>query len=241
VQHPATAPPGPGELLAAGLARGALHEIHAAAQADLPAATGFAAGLLARAAAGRPVVWARHDALDALGGRLHPPGMAGLGLDPGRVILVRARDPLGALRAGAEAARCPALGAVLIELWGEVLRVDPLASRRLALAARGSGGLPLLLRAAAEPAPSAATTRWLVRAAASRPLAAGAPGRPAFAVTLLRQPGGVVPQPWQGEWDRDRCRFVPAPAIDLAALPGTVAAAAGDRPAAPGTLLRRAG
>ena len=67
--------------------------------------------------------------------------------------------------------------------------------------------MTLMLRAGASPAPSAAQTRWQVRALPSRALAANAPGRPAFAVTLLRHRGGVVEREWRVEWDRDRKSF----------------------------------
>lgn len=205
------------EALNGGLMRAALHEIYAAEVADLAAATGFALGLALRtgqadggaqeAAAERPILWARQDFVDAEAGRLHAPGLNELGLDPSRFLLVRARDGEGVLRAGAEAARCPALGAVLIEPWGEPRPFDLTASRRLALAAEGSGVPVLLLRVAAAEAPSAARTRWQVRALASRALEANAPGAPAFAVRLLRQRGGAAEREWRVEWDRDRRTF----------------------------------
>ena len=200
-----------------GLARAALHEVYAAEVADLAAATGFALGLALRAGLvegqareggmERPILWARQDFVDAEAGRLHAPGLNELGLDPSRLLLVRARDGEGVLRAGAEAARCPALAAVLIEPWGEPRPFDLTASRRLALAAEGSGVPVLLLRVAAAEAPSAARTRWQVRALASRALEANAPGAPAFALRVLRQRGGAAEREWRVEWDRDRRFF----------------------------------
>ncbi|QEL26468.1 hypothetical protein FQV39_07755 [Bosea sp. F3-2] len=201
------------EALNGGLARAALHEIYAAEVADLATATGFALGLALRAGAAeekiaeRPILWARQDFVDAEAGRLHAPGLNELGLDPARLLLVRARDGESVLRAGAEAARCPALGAVLIEPWGEPRAFDLTASRRLALAAEGSGVPVLLLRVAAAETPSAARTRWQVRALASRALEANAPGAPAFVVRLLRQRGGAAEREWHVEWDRDRRTF----------------------------------
>ncbi|MGO4172616.1 ImuA family protein [Bosea sp. TAF32] len=201
------------ETLNGGLARAALHEVYAAEIADLAAATGFALGLALRAgaaeekAAERPILWARQDFVDAEAGRLHAPGLNELGLDPARLLLVRARDGESVLRAGAEAARCPALGAVLIEPWGEPRSFDLTASRRLVLAAEGSGVPVLLLRVAAAEAPSAARTRWQVRTLASRALEANAPGAPAFALRLLRQRGGAAEREWRVEWDRDRRSF----------------------------------
>ncbi len=200
-------------LLGGGLARAALHEIYAQSEADAAAATGFAAGIAHRAAGGRSMLWVRHNPLDALGGRLHAPGLASIGIDPARILLVRAPDIAAMLRAGAEGARCAALGAVLIEPWGESRLIDLTASRRLQLAARASGVPVLMLRSAAEPAPSAATTRWRIAAAPSRAQPGNAPGLPAFAATLLRQRGGGGTSDWILEWNHDRSRFehIPAP------------------------------
>jgi protein ImuA len=194
-------------VLGGGIARAALHEVYAPTTADLSAATGFAVGLAIRAAGLRPILWVRQDVVDAETGRLHPPGLTELGLDPGRVLLVRARDAQGVLRAGCEAARCPALGAVLIEPWGAPRRLDLTASRRLALAAEGSGATTLLLRAAVAPQPSAASTRWQVAALPSRALEANAPGAPAFSLRLLRHRGGLGEYEWCVEWSRDRQSF----------------------------------
>lgn len=229
------------EALNGGLARAALHEVYAAEVADLAAATGFALGLALRAgqveekAAERPILWARQDFVDAEAGRLHAPGLNELGLDPSRLLLVRARDGEGVLRAGAEAARCPALGAVLIEPWGEPRPFDLTASRRLALAAEGSGVPVLLLRVAAQQAPSAARTRWQVRALASRALEANAPGAPAFAARLLRQRGGAAEREWRVEWDRDRRSFAERSLFDRPdrLVPGADHAAPLSRPLVP--------
>lgn len=199
--------PGVDRALAGGLARGALHEVFAAGTADLAAATGFVLALAFRAAGGRPIVWARHDAGAREAGAPHAPGLAELGLDPGAVLLVSARDAVGALKAGADAARCPALGAVVIEPWGEVAGLDRVAGRRLSLAAETSGVVALLLRADAAPRPSAAATRWRVRARPSRALAANAPGAPRFALELLRHRGGAAGRQWVLEWDREHGCF----------------------------------
>ncbi|TQI76617.1 protein ImuA [Bosea sp. AK1] len=229
------------EALNGGLARAALHEVYAAEVADLAAATGFALGLALRAGVAdekagafssevgigsreetrngsneRSILWARQDFVDAEAGRLHAPGLNEFGLDPSRLLLVRARDGEGVLRAGAEAARCAALGAVLIEPWGEPRPFDLTASRRLALAAEASGVPVLLLRVAATEAPSAARTRWQVRALASRALEANAPGAPAFALRLLRQRGGAAEREWRVEWDRDRHCFAERSLFDRA-------------------------
>ena len=198
--------------LGGGLACGAVHEVYARHAQDAVAAAGFGLGLALRAADGRSLVWVRQDFVDVETGSLYGDGLAAFGLDPERLLVVRARDPTGALRAAAEAARCPPLGAALIEFWGESGTLDPKASRGLALAAGASGVTLVMIRLGASPAPSAATSRWSVAASASTPLEANAPGRPAFDAALLHHRAGLSPQTWRLEWDRDRTSFCePAP------------------------------
>jgi len=197
--------------LRGGLQRGALHEIFAARMADEASASGFAITLAVRASARRPVVWVRQDFAGIEAGQIYAPGIAELGLSPDRLILVRARDGPAVLRAGEEAARCPPLGAVLIEPWGAPKALDLVATRRLALAA-GRSNVPLfMVRAGAEPEPSAAITRWRVRAALSTALEAEAPGHPAFEVELLRDRAGGAGRNWIVEWDRDQRIFKDIP------------------------------
>jgi protein ImuA len=98
---------------------------------------------------------------------------------------------------------------VLIEPWGAAGPNSLTISRRLMLAADLSGVTAVMLRVAAQPAASAAETRWQVAAAPSRLLEAEAPGLPAFDVTLLRRRGGAAGQSWIVEWNRDRLVFSP--------------------------------
>jgi len=226
------------QTLGSGLGRGALHEVYALSGPDVAAATGFAIAMALRAAPGAtipgPILWARQDYVDTEAGRLHAPGLAELGLDPDRVIIVQARDALGVLRAGAEALRCPALSAVLIEPWGETGAIDLVATRRLSLAAGGSGVPALMVRPAASPKPSAAATRWAVRSLPSQALEAGAPGLPAFAITLLRNRAGTAGHEWRVEWNRDeRCfrtrQHGQEPGRAHAALPRPVGAVSANR------------
>lgn len=199
-------------LLRTGLARAALHEIYAASDADTPVATGLALALAVRLGGQRPFIWVRQDFLGIEAGHPYLPGLVEFGLveretDPVAITLVRARDGQAALQAGLESARCPAIGVVLIELRGEIKALDLTASRRLALAARVSGATVLLARSAAPPQPSAAETRWQVKAVISHALAANASGNPAFSLTLLRHRGGLAIGEWHLEWNRDRRCF----------------------------------
>lgn len=198
--------------------RAATHELYAARHAD-PA--GGCALLLGHGLArGRALLWVRHDALIGETGAPYAPGVSELGLDVSDLILVRARHPSCALQAALEGARCPALGAVIVEIRGETTSYDLTASRRLALAAKTSGTPVFIVRSAAEPQPSAAETRWLVRPAPSGALAANAPGDPRLALTLLRARNGRDGLCFHLEWNRDAKRFlVRAGETNAAAIP----------------------
>lgn len=190
-----------------GLVSAALHEIYAGATAGFGGVVGFATALSLRAGGARPLVWVQQNFLDIEMGALNASGLSEIGLDPSRIILVKARDAEGVLRAGEQAARCTAVGAVVIAPWGEANVLNFTASRRLSLAAAQSSVPIFMLRAAAHPSQSAASTRWSVRSAPSRALEANAPGHPAFNLTLLRHRGGVAGQSWRVEWDRERKCF----------------------------------
>lgn len=197
--------------LGGGLARGALHEVYARDAADSAAAVGFGLGLAALAAAKRMVVWAVQDVVDVETGGLHGGGLSAFGVDPTRLLLVKAGNATETLRAVEEAARCPALGAAAVALWGEPKALDLKASRRLALAAEASSVTVIMVRLGAKPSPSAAASRWSVAAAASAPLEAGAPGGPAFEAVLLRHRAGLATRSWRLEWNRDRASFIAPP------------------------------
>jgi protein ImuA len=211
--------------LGGGIARARLHELFAAEPADTGAASGFAAMLAARLGGDGPIVWLREEEAQRKT-RLHAPGLMALGLDPARVLLGIAADPLMLLRAASEIVRCDEVAVAVIELWRSPRTLDLTASRRLAVAAEGSGVTALMLRIDAAPAPSAAHTRWRVAAASSRPLEANAPGAPAFNLELIRQRGGAEGLRWRLEWDRDAHLFRDTP------LPGAMVSVAEHRSAA---------
>jgi protein ImuA len=209
-----------------GLALGALHEILGAGadEEDGAAATGFAAGIAGRLDRGI-ILWAlkRSD--------LYGPGLAEHGLDPARVVLVRAArddDVLWALEEGLRAPNSPGGIAAVI---GEVGRVPMVAGRRLQLAAERSGITAFLLRrwqsggeaAAERERPSAAVTRWRVAAIPS--LLGDEPGigTPRWRVELLRCCGGEA-----AVWD-----------VEVADATGalSLSAALADRPAASRRLV----
>jgi protein ImuA len=211
--------------LQGGLALGAMHEVFAEAGRQGAVATGFVAGLAGRLAARRPLVWVRQDFTEIESGALSMSGLAELGLDPRLLVTVRATDVDSALRTAADALACDALGVVVLEVWGETRQLDLVASRKLTLAAQASGVTGLLLRMAAEPQPSTAETRWIVRAAHSPPASSwSAWGAPVFDAQLVRNRHGPVGR-WIMEWKCDECLFEKP-----AAYPQPVAAAPAHRP-----------
>lgn len=234
--------PAADRVLGGGLRRGTLHEIRPAAPGDGAAATGFALACVARfgsapgeaaaARAGRTEgtfralsglaprtswMWVRQDLAGRETGEPYGPGLAALGLDPARLVLVAASDARDVLRAAEEGVRCPALAAVLVEPWGDPRALDLTAVRRLALAAEDSGVAALLLRSGAHGGPSGAATRWSVAAAPCEalPSTGRLPGLgfPAFHATLERnrQQGGLGDGgSWIMEWSPDERAFGPA-------------------------------
>ena len=158
-----------------GLALGALHEVAGGGNGaiDGAAAALFAAGIAARTKG--KVLWciARPD--------LFAPGLAQAGLAPDRVIYVEAGDERAVLACMEEGLRHGGLGAVV----AEVARLSMTASRRLQLAAEGTGSIGIALRrwrrqteTADFGQPTAAVTRWRVSALPSA-AAAGARRRAA--------------------------------------------------------------
>ncbi len=223
----ATGHPALDAMLGGGLKRGRMHELFASESDDEAGAAGFAT-LLALRTVGRraPIFWLRTDEAERRGGTVHAPGLVELGGDPDSLVLGQAPDARALLKVAADAARCPGLGALIVEAHGKCPALDLTASRRLALAVERSGATLFLLRLEAEPVPSAADTRWAVGSAPSRALEANAPGIPTFDIELLRRRSGPAGMRWRLEWNRDRLIFTDP------ALSGAVVSLPSRRPAA---------
>ena len=208
-------------LAGGGLARGALHEVAGAGASltDDAAATLFVGGIAARLDGTVLWVLTRRD--------LFAPGLALAGLPPGRVIYAECRKEEDALAVAEEGLHHGSLAAVVAEIG----RAGMTATRRLQLAAEGSGTAALLLRrwrSAADPllAPSAAATRWRIGCAPSEPLPTVGIGRPCWNVELVRQRGGPAHH-WimEGTDEAGRLALPAAPQHRTAAAGSTRAAA----------------
>jgi protein ImuA len=186
--------------LKGGLKRGVLHEVFAVIGHEA-AATGFTAGLAARAAATRHLLWIRQDFSAREYGELSATGFLELGLDPARLLMLCVADAADGLRAATDALSCAALGAVVIEIPGAPKILDLVTSRRLTLASAQKNVTAFLLRFGSLPAASSAETRWLVRAG-FLPAQNENWGHPVFAADLIRNRHGQTGQ-WVMEWNCD--------------------------------------
>ncbi|TZG27418.1 ImuA family protein [Sphingomonas montanisoli] len=209
--------PGLDARLDGGLPLGRLHEVFAAQPEDQAAAIAFALVLAMQGGTG-PVVWVRQDDAVKISGRLHPPGLVDLGFDPARLVEVLAPDEKALLRAAGDAVRCPDVALLLVEPGRAARTIDLTATRRLSVAAEASGVTVLLLRGSGEPAPSAAHSRWRIRAVPAVPLEADAPGHGTIDLTLLRHRGGIAEFSLTLEWNRDQFAFR-EPALSGAVVP----------------------
>jgi protein ImuA len=166
-----------------GLALGALNEVAGGGNGAIDgAATAlFAAGIAARTRG--KVLWCltRPD--------LFAPALAQAGLKSDRVIYLEGGDDKSVLACFEESLRHGGLGAVV----AEVARLSMAASRRLQLAAEGSGTIGMAIRrwrrqseASDFGQPTAAATRWRVSALPSAPLPVAGIGRPRWLIELIR-------------------------------------------------------
>ena len=180
-------------LAGGGLLSGRVHEVIGEAHSEVrdAACFGFATALLIKILRARPrggdVLWCPRD-VDGLGGMLSARGLAGIGLDPGRVFLASARDEADRLWAMEEGLGCSGLAAVV----GEFAPVKPAGGtkalvmyRRLQLAAEVSGVTGFMVRPdAGHSVVGNPETRWIVTALPSLD------GRPRWNVELQRARNG---------------------------------------------------
>lgn len=221
--------------LGGGLPLAILHEIRAGESRDGGAATGFVLALLARLAwaGGIPsALWISEAGSRREVGELYGPGLLALGLDPGRIIEVAARNEAEALWAFEAALSCQGVGVAICELRQASLNLT--ATRRCALRARQAGVTGFLLRVSGEAEPSAAELRFLLapaRAGTIGHFGAGL-GRIAWRIALEKNRGGRTGL-FDVEWNAyERC-FAEREDAGKRTDPQPVAAAAFDRPSHP--------
>jgi protein ImuA len=192
--------PGPG------LACGVLNEVAATAHGDRPAAFGFMFALTAAALASRsgPAVFiATRRALTDFG----PPyghGLAQLGVDADRLLLVETRSDKDALWAIEDTLRSRAAPAMVAGVIAGAL--DLTMSRRLNLAAAAPATPLVLLRSSSATGTTAAATRWRIAAAPAARDRFGAFERWRWRAALQRCRNGRTGE-WLIEWDHVAHRF----------------------------------
>jgi protein ImuA len=187
-----------------GLLKGGLHEVYAAAGHEATA-TGFVAGLAARIANGKSILWIRQDFAGIEFGEIAATGLLELGIDPSKFLILRVAHAEDALRAASDALTCASLGAVVMEVVGEHKVLDLKASRRLTLGAAETNVPAFLLRFNAVADASSAETRWQIRAGRSDTDDENW-GMPRFEAELLRNRRGRTGH-WVMEWNCDEAIF----------------------------------
>src|SRR5262245_20224630 len=190
--------------LPADIAPGALNEL-AAAHADRPAAFGFLFTLTALGLKARPgaavFVAARRALADF--GAPYGHGLAQLGLDVDRLILVETKSDKDALWALEETLRSGAAATVAGTIEGGL---DLTSSRRLNLAAAPHRTPLMVLRGARAVGVSAAATRWRIAATPAVRDRFGAFAHWRWRVALERCRNGR-PGEWLIEWNHVAHRF----------------------------------
>jgi protein ImuA len=229
-------------LGAGGLDAGGVHEIRgsafregaAAAAATTAAMRAFALLLAVRRIDSQkrpgPVLWCLSAAAALETGAPSRRGLAVLGLDPGRLIIVTPRKTQDVLWVIEEAAKASCLSLVL----GEVKDVGVTAARRLSLAS-AEARTPCLVVTSAGAGSSVVTsaTRWRVSpsASAADPLDTKAPGARGFHVVLERcraKPLVTGSADFAVEWsDAARCFRMAAAIPHRASAPGARSQARG--------------
>lgn len=198
-----------------GLALGPPHEIAPAEPADGVAALGFALALCARHLARTPgpalVAAAPGQPLP------HGHGLAGLGLEPDRLLLLEAGGDAEVFRALEAALHTRALTAV-VGLLKDGLPLK--TGRRLQLAAEGAApALLLVLRPAGGDLPNGAATRWRIAAAPAARDRFGDLDNPRWRARLERCRNGRGGD-WLLEWDHAAHRLhLPEPLAGDASAP----------------------
>ncbi len=205
-----------------GLRLDTFHDFSPERPVDIPSVSSLVLALLTRLPAlqtnaGGDILWCRtaNDAREY--GQLYAPGLAGIGLEPGRFIMVGLKNSRDFAFVLEEALRSKAIAAVV----GEGPPLSFTASRRLVLAAQEVGIPCITINTGRDRVASAAATRWRIAPAVGPPRTADprGPGFAAWSLTLSRMRGGS-PHSWQVFWNDETHSFnLVSPLRDGALLP----------------------
>jgi protein ImuA len=192
------------------LKRGGLHELRPEAYRDGPASLSFALAMIAEHAAERRrsrdlVLWCLTKSAAREWGRPYGPGLRAFGLDPALFLIVEARTLEDAAWALEEGLKSRALSAALAQ--AEIK--EPLAARRLSLAAQASRTPCLLLSSHQQPGLPGTLTRWRIAAKSSgpTPFDLSAPGAPSWHITLERCRGDAPGRSFIVEFSHESFRL----------------------------------
>lgn len=209
-----------------GLARGVVHEMmgpgHNGPQQGEGALMGFATVSMARLMRAdeheRIAVWFMNYRLLYIGGILsgwiYPPGLEQMGLPTHRLLMVYAKNDKEVLWGMEESLRSGAVSAVL----GELTHFEPMAARRLQLAAQANGTTGLVLwPGKVVTASSFAETRWRL----SNLPSLGEEIEAHWKVSLERARRSSVRKEWSVHWRNHRLEAVPFSQVEpLVPVPG---------------------
>ncbi len=173
----------------ASFAVGKVHELWARHLMDHAAC--MAMLLQAVAETEKPVLWVMDQMMIRDYGLPYGPGLLSFGVDPARIMLVRARKNKEVVWALEEGLKVSAFAAIV----GEVQQTDLTTSRRLSLMAREHKSLCLLLVRNQQAPSSAAYSRWQIRPYESRKdeYETATPGVPQAEAQLMKHRGGEKP------------------------------------------------
>lgn len=201
-------------LPSGGLSMGALHEFQPDTYGDFSATLGFGLGALARILKKRNghILWALTAHQNFTTGALHPAGLSSFGIDPNRLIHVKASKTQNILWALEEALAHNSIAAVVGILPENDRIYNFTYSRRLSMYAARHGVTPLILsRQSRLGISTAAEMRWSIASAPSNPAhrtGQYVPGLGAarWNVRLVKSRKGAVGQ-WTVEWDHEELSF----------------------------------
>jgi protein ImuA len=201
---PQASDPAPETLLASGF-----HELLAASPGHETVTTAlvFTLALKAAGGVGKTLCYCTLTGETQERGALYGAGLAGLGIDPARLLMVTAAKEKDLLWTLEEAAASGAFGAIIGALGRKETLYGFAESRRLKLRAAAKGTPLYLIRHWSAGGSTAAQGRWRVSTRPSR--SDGRHGKdqllgPARLELRLERLGGFPPQQWEMEFDATR-------------------------------------